>query len=153
MTTRPESLSSCFGGADGGGYGGDGFEGLLLADFDVDDDLREDFEVGGEFVDGFAGAGDEVEDDEGGEQAVAGGGEMGQKDVAGLLAAEGGVVLLHLFEDVAVADGGAEHADAGALESGFEAHVGHGGGDDEVAGEQAAGFEVAGGDRAGWRRR
>jgi hypothetical protein len=37
----------------------------------------------------------------------------------------------HLFEDVLVADGGAEHADAGAGEGGFEAHVGHGGGDDE----------------------
>ena len=68
---------------------------------------------------------------------------MGQEDVAGLLAAEGGVLLEHFFEDVAVADGGAEHADAAALEGGFEAHVGHGGGDDEVAGEQAAGFEVA----------
>ena len=63
--------------------------------------------------------------------------------MAGLLAAERGVVLQHLLEHVAVADGGAEHADAGALESGFEAHVGHGGGDDQVAGEQAAGLEIA----------
>ncbi len=29
------------------------------------------------------------------------------------------------------------------LKGSLEAHVGHGGGDDEVAGEQAAGFEVA----------
>jgi len=36
-----------FGGADGGGYGGDGFEGAFFANFYVDDDLREDFEVGG----------------------------------------------------------------------------------------------------------
>ena len=91
MTTRPESFEFFFGGADGGDDGGDGVEGLFLADFDVDDDLREDLEVGGELVDGFAGAGDEVEDDEGGEEAVAGGGEMGEEDVAGLLAAEGGV--------------------------------------------------------------
>jgi hypothetical protein len=72
-------LQLFFGGADGGGYGGDGFEGALFADFDVDDDLREDLQVGGQLVDGFAGAGDEVEDDQGGEQAVAGGGEMGQR--------------------------------------------------------------------------
>ena len=51
---------------------------------------------------------------------------MGQKDVAGLFATEGGVVELHLFEDVAVADRGAEHADAAAFEGGFKAHVGHG---------------------------
>jgi hypothetical protein len=51
----------------------------------------------------------------------------------------------HLLEDVAVADGGAQHADAAALEGRFKTHVGHGGGDDQVAGEQAAGFEVAGG--------
>ena len=124
-------------------YGGDGVERFFLADFYVDDDLGEDFEVGGQLFDGFAGAGDEVEDDEGGEEAVAGGGEMGQEDVAGLLAAEGGVLLQHFFKDVAVADGGAEHADAAALEGGFEAHVGHGGGYDEILSEQAAGFEVA----------
>ena len=146
MTTRPVSLRACFGGVDGGGDGGDGVERPLFADFDVDDDLREDLQVGGQFVDGLAGAGDQVEDDESGEQAVAGGGEMGQQDVAGLLAAERGVVLQHLLEHVAVADGSAQHADAGALERGFKAHVGHGGGDDEIAGEQAAGFEVAGGD-------
>ena len=126
-----------------GGNGGDGFEGALFADLDVDDDLGKDLQVGGELVDGFAGAGDEVEDHEGGEQAVAGGGQMGQKDVAGLLAAERGVVLEHLLEHIAVADGGAQHADAGALERGFQAHVGHGGGDDQIAGEQAAGFQVA----------
>ena len=40
-----------FGGVDGGGDGGDGVEGLLLADLYVDDDLREDLEVGGELVD------------------------------------------------------------------------------------------------------
>src|ERR1017187_7359524 len=100
-------LQVFFGGADGGGYGGNGFEGALFADLDVDDDLGEDFQVGGEFVDGFAGAGDEVEDDQRGKQAVAGGGQMGQEDMAGLLATEGGVVALHLLEDVAVAYGGA----------------------------------------------
>ena len=62
-----------------------------------------------------------------------------------MLAAEGRVLLEHLFDHVAVADRGAEHADAAALESGFETHVGHGGGYDEIARQQAAGFEIAGG--------
>ena len=87
---------------------------------------------------------DDVEDQQRGEEAVAGGGAGGEEDVAGLLAAERGAGVAHLFEDVLVADGGAEHADAGAGEGGFEAHVGHGGGDDEVVGELAAGLEVAG---------
>ncbi len=146
MTTRPESARACFGGGDGGGDGGDGFERLLFADLDVDDDLGEGLEVGGEFGEGLAGAVDDVEDEEGGEQAVAGGGAAGEDDVAGLLAAEGGAGGEHLLEDVLVADGGAEHRDAGALEGGFEAHVGHGGGDDGGVGEQAAGVEVAGGE-------
>ena len=127
--------------------GGDGVERALLAHVHVDDGLRKDFEVGGELVERLAGAGDEVEDDQRGEEAVAGGGQMGKEDVAGLLAAEGGVVLLHHLQHVAVADGGAQHADAGALERGFQAHVGHGGGDDEVVGEHAAVFQVAGADQ------
>ena len=51
-----------------------------------------------------------------------------------------------MFEDVLVADGGAEHLDLAALEGGFEAHVGHGGGDDGGVGEKVAGLEVAGGE-------
>ena len=62
-----------------------------------------------------------------------------------IVAAEGCAGGEHLFEDVLVADGGAEHLDLGALERGFEAHVGHGGGDDGSIGEQAVGGEVAGG--------
>ena len=146
MTTRPESLSSASAAWMALTTAGMVSSGRFFADFYVDDDLGEDLEVGGQLFNGFAGAGDEVEDDEGGEEAVAGGGEMRQEDVTGLLAAEGGVLLEHFFEDVAVADGGAEHADAGALESGLKAHVGHDGGYDQVFSEQAAGFEVAGGD-------
>ena len=123
--------------------GGDGFERLLLAHLHVDDDLRKDLEIGGELVDGFAGAGDQIEHDKGGEQAVAGGGQMREEDVAGLLAAEGRVVLLHLFQHVAVAHRRAQHADAAALERGFEAHVGHGGGDDQIACQHAARLQVA----------
>ena len=62
--------------------------GLLLAHLHVDDHLREDLQVRGQLVEGFAGAGDQVEHHEGGQQAVAGGGQMRKEDVAGLLAAQ-----------------------------------------------------------------
>ena len=85
--------------------------------------------------------------EERGEEAVAGGAAAGEDDVAGLFAAEGCAGGEHLLEDVLVADGGAEHFDAAALEGGFEAHVGHGGGDDGGVGEEAAGLQVAGGEQ------
>jgi hypothetical protein len=50
------------------------------------------FEVGGEFGEGLAGAVDDVEEEERGEEAVAGGAAAGEDDVAGLLAAEGAPV-------------------------------------------------------------
>ena len=135
-----------FGGGDGGGYGGDLVERALFADVDVDDGLREGFEVGGEFGEGLAAAMHDVEEQERGEEAVAGGGAAGEDDVAGLFAAEGRAGGEHLLEDVLVADGGAEHFDFAALECGFEAHVGHGGGDDGGVGEEVEGFEVTGGE-------
>jgi hypothetical protein len=135
-----------FCGGDGGADGGDLVEGALFADVDVDDDLGEGFEVGGELGEGLAAAVDDVEEEERGEDAVAGGGAAGEDDVAGLFAAEGCAGGEHLLEDVLVADGGAEHLDLAALEGGFEAHVGHGGGDYGVVGEQVEGFEVAGGE-------
>ena len=56
---------------------------------------------------------DEIEDDEGGEQAVAGGGEVREEDVARLLAAERSACSCCIsFENVAVADGSAQHANA-----------------------------------------
>ncbi len=80
-------------------------------------------------------------------QAVAGGRvAVHEEDVTGLLAAEGGADLEHLFEDVFVADTGAQHFDAAGVQSFFQAHVAHGGGDDGVVGEDAAGFHIAGGD-------
>src|ERR1700722_15035175 len=99
--------------ADGGGDGGDGLERTLLADLDVDDDLGEGLEVGEELVEGLAGAVDDVEQKERGEDAVAGGTAAGEDDVAGLLAAKRGAGGKHLLEDVLVADGGAVHVDAG----------------------------------------
>ena len=119
-----------FGGTDGLGYGGDGIEGALFADVDVDGDLRKDSQVGGQLGDRLSGAGHEIEDEEGSEKAVASGGEMRKKNVAGLLTAKSGVVDEHLFEDVTVSYGGAQHADAAATEGCFKTHVGHGRGDD-----------------------
>jgi len=66
--------------------------------------------------------------------------------VAGLFAAESGSGFEHLFEDVFIADIGAEHLDAAGGESFFKAHVAHGGGDDGVVGEGGASFHGAGGD-------
>ena len=132
-----------FGGGDGGYDGGEGVEGELFADLYVEDDLGVVGEVGDELAEGLVAAVDEVKNKQRGEEAVARGGAGGEEDVAGLFAAEGSTGVAHLFEDILVADGRAEHADAGAGEGGFEAHVGHGGGDDEVVGELAAGLEVA----------
>ncbi len=53
MTTRPESARACSAAAMAVTTVGDGFEGLLLADLYVDDDLGEGLEVGGEFGQGF----------------------------------------------------------------------------------------------------
>ena len=85
---------------------------------------------------------DDVEDEERGEETVAGGAAAREDDVAGLLAAEGCSGGEHLLEDIFVAYGSAEHLMPCAL-GGFEAHVGHGGGDYGVVGEEAEVFEVA----------
>jgi len=72
---------------------------------------------------------------------------MGQQNVAGLFAAQRGIVLLHLFEDVTVAHRGPQHPDAGAAQSRLKAHVGHGSGHHQIAGQQAARLQIAGGDQ------
>src|SRR5450755_868880 len=90
---------------------------------------------------------DDIEDEECGEETVAGGAAAGEDDVAGLLAAEGCSGGEHLLEDVLVADGRAEHFYFAALERGFEAHVGHGGGDYGRVGEEVEGLEVTGGEQ------
>ncbi len=67
-----------------------------------------------------------------GQRAVAGGGVVEDDDVAGLLAAEGVAVLLHLLQDVPVADAGLHELDALALHGQLEAQVGHDGRHDGV---------------------
>ena len=62
---------------------------------------------------------------QGGDEAVAGGGEVGHDDVAGLLAAEVEAVLEHGLADVAVADRRADHGETDILEEALEAEIGH----------------------------
>ena len=64
--------------------------------------------------------------------------------MAGLFSSQRCAGGQHLFEDVLVADGGAQHSDPRALERGFQAHVGHGRRHDRGVGQQAASGEVAG---------
>ena len=66
------------------------------------------------------------------DQAVAGGGEVGQDDVAGLLAADIEAVLAHMLADIAVADRRARQRQAVAAEIALQAEIGHDGGDDAV---------------------
>src|SRR3954454_16332717 len=64
------------------------------------------------------------------EQPVAGRGEIGKDDVAGLLAPEIEAVLAHMFEHVAIADGGARQrqADRAGPPTYVRARRGRGGG-------------------------
>ena len=64
------------------------------------------------------------------ERAVSRRREVGADEVPGLLAAEERARLLHLLDDVAVADGRADERDAALLESLLEAPVRHDGPDD-----------------------
>src|ERR1700722_13318447 len=112
--------------------------------FYVDDFLGEDFQVGDQIVERTRESNDGGKF-QGGQHAVAGGGVIEKQDVAGLLAAEVGADALHFFEDVAVADGGAGQLQPGFFEGAFEAEVGHGGADDDVAFEHVIRFEIAAG--------
>jgi len=71
-----------FGGGDGGYDGGEGVEGEFFADLYVEDDLRVVGQVGDELAEGFVAAVHEIQDEERGEETVAGGGAGGEEDVA-----------------------------------------------------------------------
>ena len=66
------------------------------------------------------------------EDAVAGGGVVGEDQVAGVFAAEGVAVFAHALDDVAVAHGGGFHLDAVLFHGLDEAEVAHDGGDQRV---------------------
>ena len=80
------------------------------------------------------------------DKAVAGGREVGQDDVAGLLAADVEAVLAHVVEHVAVADRRAHERQRQALEIALEPVVGHHGGDDAGLRQPAVGLEGLGDD-------
>ena len=122
------------------------FERGLGLDFDVDDGLRVVLEAFHKRFD-FPMHGDERGDFDGGEEAVARRAVVKKDDVAGLFAAEDVAAAEHLFEDVAVANGGAGESDTFAGEGALEAEIGHGSGDDAIAVELAERFEVARGSK------
>src|ERR1035438_4440992 len=65
--------------------------------------------------------------------------------MAGLLATEGRPGAEHFFKDVAIADVGAGKGDAFLSKNALQSEVGHGGGDDAIAGELTGHFKVTGG--------
>jgi len=110
--------------------------------FHVEDSLRVVLEACDEGIE-TAIQRDERSDFYGGEKAIAGRGIFQKNDVAGLFATENVAALEHFFEDVAVADVGAGQGYIFAGENTFEAEIGHGGGNDAIAGKLFLGFEVA----------
>ena len=130
-------------GAEGGLGSGDGFddalvlEGLAALVADVFEDLRQRIEQMADIADGALEFADHGQHLQGGDEAVARGGIIRQDHVAGLFAAEIVTVLAHMFEDVAIADGGAGQSEADAAEIALEAEIGHDGGDDARLGEAA----------------
>ena len=83
---------------------------------------------------------------DGGEDAVAGGGELAEDDVARLLAADAAARLAHVLPHVAVTHLGLRVLDARLVESLVQAQVAHDGGGDLVGHEMALGLHVAGAD-------
>jgi len=109
----------------------------------VDDDLGIVLEALDEGFD-LAVHGNEGDDFDGGEKAVAGRTVFQKDDVAGLLAANDVAAAEHFFENVAIADGGASKSDAFAGKDAFKAEIGHGSGYDAIAFELVLGFQVTG---------
>src|SRR3546814_17107879 len=68
-----------------------------------------------------------------GDQRIAGGDVIVEDNMAGLLAAEIVVVGPHVFDDVAVADGGPRRRQSETRKMAFEAALGHDRGDDTVS--------------------
>ena len=81
-------------------------------------------------------------------QAISGGGiSVAEDDMAGLLSTQDGSGLLHLFENMIIADVGAQHLDPDFAEGNFQAHVRHGRRDYGGSLEDAALLHVARGQK------
>jgi len=117
------------------------FERRLGFDLHVDDGLGIVLETGDEGIEA-ALEGDERSDFDGGEKAVAGGRVFEKNDVARLFAAENVAAFEHFFEDVTIADIGAGERDIFSGEDAFKAEIGHGRGDDAIAGQFILRFEI-----------
>ena len=117
------------GGAPDGREAGNLVEGDAVPDLHVPEDLRRVDEPGlrRELL---AGRRDEGREVEAGERSVARRREVGADQVAGLLPAEERGGLLHLLDDVPVADGRAQERHAAFLEGLLEPPVRHDGPDD-----------------------
>src|SRR5436190_23303910 len=103
---------------------GDLREWHFFADTDVLDSLREYFQVADQVCQRLVRANDDVQQAEGGKEAVASRGvSIAEDDVAGLLAAQGGAGFQHLLQNVFIANISAEHADAGVLKRDLETHI------------------------------
>ena len=102
-----------------------------LPDLNVHEDLgrADEARSGGQ---GDAGGRDGGGDVEAGEGPVPGRRQVGADEVPRLLAAEEGAVAVHLLDDVAVADGGADEPDPAGGERLLEPPVRHDGPDDGV---------------------
>src|SRR5882724_5003366 len=111
-------------------------------DLHVDDGLGVVLEAGNEGIK-TALESDERSDFNGGEETVASGRIIEKDYVAGLFAAKDVAALEHFFENVAIADVGASERNVFAGKDAFEAEIGHGGGNDAIAGQFILGFEIA----------
>ena len=110
----------------------------------VDDHLRENAKIAQQFVQRLTRTRQQIEQHQRGQQSVAGGAAAQKENMARLLPAQAGVVLLHHLQNVLVAHRRAEHADAAAAQRGFEAHVGHGRRHHQIARQLSLGLHIAG---------
>ena len=104
---------------------------MLWGGGDIDDDLGEFGNDGGELGESFAGGSDGFGNHETSEDAVAGG-VAGEDDVAVLFGADVDVFCEHGGDDVGVADISDLGVDVGFFGPVQEALAGHDGGDDGV---------------------
>ena len=137
-----------FGGGDGGGDGGDRFQRPLFADVDVDDDLGEDLEVGGELRRGSCRCDARCRAAASAVSRPSPVVERPEKRMWPDCSPPRAAPVASICSRTYLSPTGARSIlMPRALERGFQAHVGHGGGDDGGVGEQAAGIQVAGGEQ------
>ena len=116
----------------------------LACDLHVEEDLGERRDPGDHLGERASVSLPGGEEHQPGEQAVTGGRQIPEDDMAGLLAAENVVASHHLLEDVLVADGCPDELDPLDLEPLLQPHVAHDCGDDRVVPQNPPALQVAG---------